>query len=276
MPQNIALQSAKSLASALRRGKFSSRQLLDLYLARIEKYNPKLNAIIAMDVDAARKRARQADAALKKGTVWGPLHGLPMTIKESFDVAGMATTWGLPELKDHRAARNALAVQRYIDAGAIVFGKTNVPTMLADWQTFNDIYGTTNNPWDVTRVPGGSSGGSAAALAAGLTGLDTGSDIGASIRDPAHYCGVYGHKPTYGICATEWSGSTRETGDAGHHRDRSARAQRGRSRARVEDHRRSRRDRRPRLAARITGLHEKISARLQGRRDAERRQRGGR
>jgi len=202
MPQNIALQSAKSLASALRRGKFSSRQLLDLYLARIEKYNPKLNAIIAMDVDAARKRARQADAALKKGTVWGPLHGLPMTIKESFDVAGMATTWGLPELKEHRAARNALAVQRYIDAGAIVFGKTNVPTMLADWQTFNDIYGTTNNPWDVTRVPGGSSGGSAAALAAGLTGLDTGSDIGASIRDPAHYCGVYGHKPTYGICAT--------------------------------------------------------------------------
>jgi len=202
MPHSTAFQSAKNLASALRRGKISSRELLDLYLARIEKYNPKLNAIIAMDVEGARKRARQADAALKKGTVWGPLHGLPMTIKESFNVAGMPTTWGLPEYKEHRAERNALAVQRYIDAGAIVFGKTNVPTLLADWQTFNEIYGTTNNPWDVTRVPGGSSGGSAAALAAGLTGLETGSDIGASIRDPAHYCGVYGHKPTYGICAT--------------------------------------------------------------------------
>jgi len=202
MPQSLALQSAKALASAIRRGKISSRELLDLYLARIERYNPKLNAVIAMDVEASRKRARQADAALKKGTVWGPLHGLPMTIKESFDLIGMPTTWGLPELKDHRAERNALAVQRYIDAGAIVFGKTNVPTMLADWQTFNELYGTTNNPWDVTRVPGGSSGGSAVALAAGLTGLETGSDIGASIRDPAHYCGVYGHKPTYDICAT--------------------------------------------------------------------------
>jgi amidase len=202
MPTPLAFQSAKALAAAIRRGRIGSRELLDLYLARIEKHNPKLNAIIAMDVEGARKRARQADAALKKGTSWGPLHGVPMTIKESFDVAGMATTWGVPELKDHRAQSNALAVQRYLDAGAIVFGKTNVPTMLADWQTFNPIYGTTNNPWDVTRVPGGSSGGSAAALAAGLTGLETGSDIGASIRDPAHYCGVYGHKPTYGICAT--------------------------------------------------------------------------
>jgi amidase len=202
MSSAFAFQSAKTLVSAIRRGKISSRDLLELYLARIEQYNPRLNAIIAMDVEAARKRARQADAALKKGQVWGPLHGLPMTIKESFDLIGMPTTWGLPELKNHRAERNALAVQRYIDAGAIVFGKTNVPTMLADWQTFNDIYGTTNNPWDVTRVPGGSSGGSAAALAAGLTGLETGSDIGASIRDPAHYCGVYGHKPTYDICAT--------------------------------------------------------------------------
>jgi amidase len=201
MLPTVAFQSAKALASAIRRGKITSRDLLDLYLERIQRYNPKLNAIIVMDVEAARKRARQADAALKRGTAWGPLHGLPMTVKESFDVAGMATTWGLLELKNHRAQSNALAVQRYIDAGAIVFGKTNVPTMLADWQTFNDIYGTTNNPWDVTRVPGGSSGGAAAALAAGLTGLETGSDIGASIRDPAHYCGVYGHKPTYGICA---------------------------------------------------------------------------
>jgi amidase len=124
-----------------------------------------------------------------------------MTIKESFDVAGLPTTWGRPELQRHIPAANALAVDRLQRAGAIIFGKTNVPTLLADWQTFNPIYGTTSNPWDLARVPGGSSGGSAAALAAGLTALECGSDIGASIRNPAHYCGVYGHKPTFGICA---------------------------------------------------------------------------
>ena len=126
-----------------------------------------------------------------------------MTIKESFDVVGLPTTWGLPQLKDNYPTRNALAVERLLQAGAVLFGKTNVPVLLADWQTFNPIYGTTNNPWDLTRVPGGSSGGSAAALAAGITGLEAGSDIGASIRNPAHYCGVYGHKPTWGICAPE-------------------------------------------------------------------------
>jgi amidase len=125
-----------------------------------------------------------------------------MTIKESYDVIGMTTTWGLPELKDNFPQRDALAVERFRNAGAVLFGKTNVPTMLGDWQTFNAIYGTTNNPWDLSRVPGGSSGGSAAALAAGLTALEAGSDIGASIRDPAHFCGVYGHKPTFGICPT--------------------------------------------------------------------------
>jgi amidase len=145
----------------------------------------------------------------------------------------MPTTWGLPELKTIERSAMRFAAQRYIDAGAIVFGKTNVPTMLADWQTFNEIYGTTNNPWDVTRVPGGSSGGSAAALAAGLTGLETGSDIGASIRDPAHYCGVYGHKPTYDICATNGQALQGRVADAGHHGDRPARAQCGRPRARA-------------------------------------------
>jgi amidase len=122
-----------------------------------------------------------------------------MTIKESFDVVGMPTTWGVPDLKANFPKRNALAVDRLLASGVVLFGKTNVPLLLADWQSFNAIYGTTNNPWDVTRVPGGSSGGSAAALAAGLTGIEAGSDIGASIRNPAHYCGVYGHKPTYGI-----------------------------------------------------------------------------
>ncbi len=201
MPQSVAFQSAKSLAAAIRRKKIGALELLNLYLKRVEKYNPALNAIIATNLPAARKRARAADAALAKGDVWGPLHGVPMTIKESFDVIGMPTTWGVTELTGNLPAKNALAVDRFLAAGAVLFGKTNVPTRLADWQTFNDVYGTTNNPWNVGRVPGGSSGGSAAALAAGLTGLETGSDIGASIRDPAHFCGVYGHKPTYGICA---------------------------------------------------------------------------
>jgi amidase len=122
-----------------------------------------------------------------------------MTIKESYNFVGSPSTWGNPAWKDHYPEKNALSVQRLLDAGVNIFGKTNVPFMLADWQSFNDIYGTTNNPWDVSRTPGGSSGGSAAALAAGLSGLETGSDIGASIRNPAHYCGVCGHKPTYGI-----------------------------------------------------------------------------
>jgi amidase len=124
-----------------------------------------------------------------------------MTVKESFDMEGLPTTWGLPEHKERRAAQDALAVSRFRAAGAVLFGKSNVPVYLADWQTFNPVYGTTNNPWDESRVPGGSSGGAAAALAAGLTGLEAGSDIGASIRNPAHYCGVFGLKPTWGICS---------------------------------------------------------------------------
>ena len=199
---NPAYLPAHRLAASIRQGKIGCVELLDLYLKRIEQHNQKLNAIVVFDLERARKRARAADRALAKGEVWGPLHGVPMTVKESFDVEGLPTTWGRPELKDNVPARNALAVERYLAAGAVLFGKTNVPTLLADWQTFNPLYGTTNNPWDVARVPGGSSGGSAAALAAGLTGLDTGSDIGASIRNPSHYCGVYGHKPTFDICSS--------------------------------------------------------------------------
>ena len=179
--------------------KLGCLELLNHYLERIDRYNSKLNAIIFLDVEAARKRAKAADHALKKGEVWGPLHGVPMTIKESYDVVGMPTTWGVPKFKKNYPKKNAITVDRLLNAGIVLFGKTNVPFALADWQSFNDIYGTTNNPWDITRVPGGSSGGSGAALAAGLTGLEAGSDIGASIRNPAHYCGVYGHKPTYGI-----------------------------------------------------------------------------
>jgi amidase len=196
---DIPFRSATQLAASIRQKEIGCLELLDLYLRRVERYNSTLNAIIFMDIEAARKRAREADAALAKGEVWGPFHGVPMTIKESYDVVGMPTTWGIPHYKDNYPPAHAVSVDRLLNAGAVLFGKTNVPLNLADWQTFNEIYGTTNNPWDVARVPGGSSGGSAAALAAGLTGLEAGSDIGASIRNPAHYCGVYGHKPTYGI-----------------------------------------------------------------------------
>jgi amidase len=198
----LPFRSATQLASLIRRKKIGCLELLDLYLARIERFNPRLNAVVFVDAASARKEARRADAALAKGQVWGPLHGVPMTIKESYDVVGMPTTWGVAQYRDNYPKRNALAVDRLLRAGAVLFGKTNVPLYLADWQTFNDIYGTTSNPWDLDRVPGGSSGGSAVALAAGLGALEAGSDIGASIRNPAHYCGVYGHKPTYGIVSS--------------------------------------------------------------------------
>jgi amidase len=199
MPLDLPFQTAKQLATAVRKKKIGCLELLDLYLKRVEAHNPELNAIIATDIEGARKRAKAADKAVKAGKKLGPLHGVPMTIKESYDVAGYPTTWGHPPLKDHKADANSLVAQRMIDAGVTLFGKTNVPLMLADYQSYNDIYGTTNNPWDTTRSPGGSSGGSAAALAAGLTGIEAGSDIGSSIRNPAHYCGVYGHKPTWDV-----------------------------------------------------------------------------
>jgi amidase len=194
-----AFRSATALCTAIRMRQVGCRELLEHYLERVERHNPALNAIIVTDLHGARRRADEADAALARGESWGPLHGLPMTVKESFDVVAMPTTWGLTELKDNAATANALAVDRLLAAGAVIFGKTNVPVLLADSQSYNPVYGTTNNPWDTSRTPGGSSGGAAAALAASLTGLELGSDIGGSIRNPAHYCGVYGHKPTYGI-----------------------------------------------------------------------------
>lgn len=195
----IPFRSATALAALVKQKKIGAEELLDLYLTRIEKHNPRVNAVVAMDVAGARRRAKAADAALAKGEVWGPLHGVPVTIKDSFDVAGLPSTWGVPELRDRRPVGNAQAVQRYVDAGATVFGKTNVAAYLIGWATVNEIYGTTSNPWDVERSPGGSSGGAAAALAAGLTGLDLGVDFGGGVRCVAHYCGIYGHKPTYGI-----------------------------------------------------------------------------
>lgn len=201
MPRDTPLhfRSATSLTADLRAGTLGARELLEHFWARVEAHNGKINAIIWSDIEAARKAADAADARCASGADLGPLHGLPMTLKESFNFTGSPNTWGIPSLRDHKSPDNAVAVQRLVDAGAVIFGKTNVPIYLADWQSFNDNYGTTGNPWDLSRVPGGSSGGAAAALAAGLTGLDIGSDIGASIRNPAHYCGVYGHKPTYGV-----------------------------------------------------------------------------
>jgi len=194
-----AFASATRLAAEIRDRRVGCRELLDFYLARAERYNPALNAVVAWRVEAARERARAADAALARGEVWGPLHGVPMTVKESFNIAGLPTTYGDPQYRDNIAGSDAVVVERLTAAGAIIYGKTNVPYLLMDSQSYNDIYGTTNNPWDAARGPGGSSGGEAAALAAGLSALGAGSDIAGSLRNPAHYCGVYGHKPSWGL-----------------------------------------------------------------------------
>src|SRR5690242_2069893 len=174
MPLDLPFQTAHQLAAAVRKKKIGCLELLDLYLKRIETHNPKLNAVIATNIEGARKRAKAADKAVKAGKKLGPLHGVPMTIKESFDVEGFVTTWGDPAFKNSVAEQNSLVAQRMIDAGVTLFGKTNVPLNLADWQSYNSVYGTTNNPWDTSRTPGGSSGGSSAALAAGLTGIEAG------------------------------------------------------------------------------------------------------
>jgi amidase len=195
----LALRPAREILAALRAEKVSSRELLERYLARVEQLGPRVNAVVTLDADGARKRADAADAARARGESLGPLHGLPITVKDCFETAGLRTTAGARELAGHVPARNAVAVQRLLDAGAVLFGKTNTPAWAMDWQTYNELFGTTSNPWDAARTPGGSSGGSAAALAAGLSGLELGSDIGGSIRIPAHFCGLFGHKPSWGI-----------------------------------------------------------------------------
>ena len=197
--QSDHFKSAVEMVSAIKQGRTTSVELLNLHLDRIQRYNDDINAIVAMNIDDARQRAAEADRAIEEGRDWGLLHGLPMTVKDVFEVVGMPATSGDPKLKGYIPDHNAIAVQRLIDAGAVIFGKTNVPYHASDIQSYNEIYGTTNNPWDLSRTPGGSSGGSAAALAAGLTPLELGSDIGGSVRNPAHYTGVFGHKPTIGV-----------------------------------------------------------------------------
>jgi amidase len=194
----LSFASCKDLTAALTGKKISALELTDHFIARIETLDGKLNAVVVRDFERARAAAKAADAALARGE-HRPLQGIPIVIKESFDVAGMPTTWGVPAWKDFVAKEDALMVARVRAAGAIILGKTNVPYLLGDWQSFNDIYGTTNNPWDLGRSPGGSSGGSSVALAAGFSPLSLGSDIGGSLRVPAHFCGIYAHKPTLNL-----------------------------------------------------------------------------
>jgi amidase len=196
---DLAFQSATRLAALLRSRELSCGELLDHYIARVERLDTRINAVVVRDFDRARDRARALDAG---GDRNAPLFGVPMTVKESFDVAGLPTTRGHIETVMHRAGTSSLAIRRLEAAGAVVFGKTNVPVDLADWQSYNPVYGSTSNPWNVAHTPGGSSGGSAASMAAGFAGLEVGTDIGGSVRVPAHYCGVFGHKGTWALCPT--------------------------------------------------------------------------
>jgi len=191
--------SAQAAARAIRRKKISSFELTRLIFDQIDRHNPRLNAFAYLMRESALKESHRADERLARREALGPLHGVPVHVKESFGVAGQPCTWGLAEHKNAKAAANAHAVNAFLSTGAILLGGTNVAEALADWQSFNPVYGTTNNPWDARRTPGGSSGGSAAALAAGMGFLSVGSDLAGSIRIPAHFCGIYGHKPTVGL-----------------------------------------------------------------------------
>ncbi|UWU73680.1 amidase [Bradyrhizobium huanghuaihaiense] len=187
-----------ALLGALHTRKISASELLAHTVARIEALDGPINAIIVRDFDRAREAARAADATLGRGERL-PLLGIPLTLKEPFNVAGLPTTWGFPHFRDFKPAEDALVVSRLKAAGAVIIGKTNIPIGLRDFQSYNEIHGTTNNPWDLGRSPGGSSGGCGAALAAGFGPLSIGSDIGGSIRVPSHFCGVFGHKPSLGL-----------------------------------------------------------------------------
>ncbi|MFC3890440.1 amidase [Lentzea rhizosphaerae] len=197
----MSFQTAQEQLTALRAGEVTSIELTDETIARIEREDGVINAICVRDFDRARAAAREADRARARGED-RPLLGVPVTVKECYNIAGLPTTWGMPQHRDHVPAEDAVQVSRVKAAGAVVLGKTNVPLGLQDLQSFNDIYGTTANPWNHDRTPGGSSGGSAAALAAGFGALSLGTDIAGSLRTPAHFCGVYAHKPTVGLAAT--------------------------------------------------------------------------
>lgn len=189
---------AAGVAGAIRDGRLSAVDAVEHFLERIARYNPRLNAIVTLDAVWARRTAREADAAIARKDPCGPLHGVPITIKDSFETAGVLTVSGDPSFRGNIPHRDAPAVRRLREAGAVLLGKTNLPRLANGIQSVNPVFGPTNNPWDLTRTPGGSSGGAAAAIAAGLSCLDLGSDIGGSIRIPSHFCGVYGLKTTGG------------------------------------------------------------------------------
>jgi amidase len=196
-----SFSSATELSAALAAKQVSAVELAQDAILRIERHDGKINAICVRDFTRGLEAARAADAMRARGET-APLLGIPVTVKESYNVAGLPTTWGFPAQRDFVATDDALAVSRVKGAGGVILGKTNVPLGLDDWQSYNEIYGTTNNPYDLGRTPGGSSGGSSAALAAGYGPLSLGSDIGGSLRVPAFHCGVYAHKPTFALAAS--------------------------------------------------------------------------
>lgn len=191
--------SAGELLADLRAQRVTSEELLQAALDRVSTVNPLLNPVVALDSSGALERARAADRARAAGETCGVLHGLPMTVKDCIEVAGLPTVNGAGELRDYRPGRHAVAVQRLVDAGANVFGKTNVPPYALDLQTFNPVFGVTRNPWNVERSPGGSSGGAAVAVATGITSIEIGSDLAGSLRLPAHATGICALKPSYGV-----------------------------------------------------------------------------
>src|SRR5215471_5770313 len=196
-----SFKTAVELSAALKAKQVSAVELAQDAIGRIERHDGKINAICVHDFERGLDAARAADAAIARGES-RPLLGIPLTIKESYNIAGLPTTWGFPPQKDFKPNEDALTFARVKDAGGVILGKTNVPVGLADWQSYNEIYGTTNNPYDLGRTPGGSSGGSSAALAAGYGALSLGSDIGGSLRVPGFHCGIYAHKPTFNLLAS--------------------------------------------------------------------------
>lgn len=202
MSNDPTLWPATEQARAIRERRLGSAELLEACVARIESTDPDVNAICTLDLERARSAARAADEATARGEVLGPLHGLPFTVKDAIATSGIRSTGGAEVMRHHVPAADAPAVAALRDAGAIVFGKTNLPEWSGDWQTFNPMFGTTVNPWSSALTPGGSSGGAAAAVACGMSSFELGTDIGGSVRVPAAFCGIYGHKPSFGVIPT--------------------------------------------------------------------------
>ncbi|HEX7955390.1 MAG TPA: amidase, partial [Pyrinomonadaceae bacterium] len=196
--EDIIYSSASELARLIKRGEVSSAEVVEAHLARVAEVNPRLNAVVHLTADAARERAREADAARARGEDWGPLHGVPVTVKDAFETAGVVSAGGTAGRAAYVPQEDAAGVARLKAAGAVVLGKTNVPEISLAFESDNLVYGRTHNPYDLTRTPGGSSGGEGAAVASGMSPLGIGSDAGGSIRVPAHFCGVAGIKPTSG------------------------------------------------------------------------------